>query len=571
MRHLRNILPALLTAALISIACTKVQEYDGPGKGRVTLKMSCLGMRPSSKAFSEQASLGSLTVIVFDESGCYVESAAAQSLTPGQGTDGLETSFEATLTATSNPVALHLVANYDTGNIPFGLEGELLGTMTTSSGQEAYWQRVSLPGGIPSDGTTPAALKRMPLVRNFASVTVTDEAEGFTMTGYALTNMPDRGSVAPHTENGGFAPFSGETCPSYQILNASGYHGWTPAGAQLTNNAETGFAFGNQTIYTYEHPYTANKDTYSCLLIKGHKGSSATDVYYKVDLIRPLTGGRVEYYDIIRNIAYNVTITSVSGAGYATPGEAMSSPAGNNLSGSITTDEMSNISDGVGQLFVSDTSLEFVTSDPLVLKYKWVPDLVNASSVTRNDLVTVDAPAGAVLSTAGVRASSDTDGWRSVTLTPNAIGALSRSQDITLSTNTGLTKTIHLNLRPKYNMTVSVNPTTVPATAGASLDIQVTIPAGIGRSAFPLEFMVGSDANTIYPDPSAESMPVIIKTPYYGFKKNVNWGDYETVSERDGHYIFTCHMLTNKDESATTVRVREYHFNDGTYSFINQL
>ena len=249
----------------------------------------------------------------------------------------------------------------------------------------------------------------------------------------------------------------------------------------------------------------------------------------------------------------------------------MAAPAGNNLSGSITTDEMSNISDGVGQLFVSDTSLEFVTADPLTLRYKWVPDLVNASSTTRNDLVTVDAPAGAVLSTAGVRASSDTDGWRSVTLTPNAIGALSRSQDITLSTNTGLTKTIHLNLRPKYNMTVSVNPSSVPATAGAALDIYVTIPAGIGRSAFPLEFMVGTDTNTLYPDPATESMPVIIKTPYYGFKKNVNWGDYETVSERDGHYTFTCHMLTNKDESATTVRVREYHFNDGTYSFINQL
>lgn len=199
----------ILAAALSLASCTDKEPLKNLPEGMATLRMGFVSELPGTRSFGPTASISELHVIVFDESGCYSESAEAENLTPGQGADGRETKFDVTLTATSNPVTLHFIAGADPGNIPFGVESEILGAITTSGGGDAYWQRIDLADGIPSDGTTPATLKRIPLVRNFAAISVTSTATGFTFSGYALTNIPDRGSVAPHTASGGFAPFTG--------------------------------------------------------------------------------------------------------------------------------------------------------------------------------------------------------------------------------------------------------------------------------------------------------------------------------------------------------------------------
>ncbi len=107
---------------------------------------------------------------------------------------------------------LHLVANYDFDSNPvsYGTEYSVLRSLTVSGNQDAYWQRVELKDGIRSqeelDAMTTAelnkyhldsGLSKIPLVRNFARVHVESAAANFTLEGYALWNIPDRGCVAP--------------------------------------------------------------------------------------------------------------------------------------------------------------------------------------------------------------------------------------------------------------------------------------------------------------------------------------------------------------------------------------
>lgn len=569
MKPSSSTLPLLLSAAVLTAACVKDPAPAAPASadGTVRLTMSVMSPSPGTKAFGETAEISSLLVVVFDASGCYAGSAAAEDITPGAGG---ETAFAVTLTATSDPVTLHLVANHDPGRISFGVETEVMGRMVTSGGAEALWQRVALPGGIPADGSTPSAMTRIPLVRNFAAVSVSCTAAGFEYKGFALTNRPDRGCVAPVTGTGtGFAPYSGETAPGYDVLHASGFTGFTPAGAALEGSDGESLTFTYGTEYMYEHPYTGDPATCTSVIIRGRKEGAAKDSYYKMDIVRPSGDGPDEYYDILRNIRYALTVTNVSCDGHSTAQEAMDSPAGNNIGGSVNTDELPNISDGDGQLFVSHTELTLVSGEPVTFKYRWVPDIRNHPDAVSNGTVTVSAPAGDVLRTAAAVASSDTDGWRTVTLNPNTPSALIRTQEITVTSNTGLQKRIRLTLMRKYTMSVAVSPESVPKVIGTPVGVTVTIPAGLPESFFPLDLTVSTDGSTLYPDAAAESMPVAITTPTYGFVKSVSWSAYTAATAGRTPCTVTCRMLTNCKESATTVRVNEYHFEEASASFTN--
>ena len=125
----------------------------------------------------------SLNLLVFDQNGYLVETATAtvggstswnDTTTP---TDATKTqAFTVTLTKTSAYRAIHFVANADVSALAnFGHEDALIPSLVSTGDDDAYWQRMEFANGIASDsGTKLDNNTVVPLVRNFAKVTVTE-------------------------------------------------------------------------------------------------------------------------------------------------------------------------------------------------------------------------------------------------------------------------------------------------------------------------------------------------------------------------------------------------------------
>ena len=556
MRLIKHIFVSLCVAGALCACDSKVRL--APEKtGRITLPCSFTGL---VAAPTKSDDFSAVRVLAFDESGYLIEQVEAYGFTYGAGADGRETRFSVDLTATSEPRRLHVIAGIDIGTLPFGSETQLVRALSTTDGDTAFWQFVDLPGGI-ADDMDLSPVTRIPLVRNTAEISVVSTDDEFTLIGYKVVNVPLLGSVAAWTSGSGpFAGYRADSAPVYSALHDAGYTGTVPVGTSALES--TGWTTDPVTVY--EHPYTGDANTYTYVVLHGELTGVGHDSYYKLDLVRPLPSGANEYLDILRGIRYTMTISSMGSSGYRTEAEAVAHPAGNNVSGSVDTESLDNISDGRGQFFISTTDIVIVDDDALTFQYKFIPDVVGAPTVTANGRVSVEAPAGAVLASAASVASSDAaGGWRTVTLRPNTPEGIVYSQTIRLTTDTGLTKTIRLRLRPRYNMTVSVSPGSVDQEIGASLTATVTLPEGLPESIFPLKMVVSSDKGTVYPDSDVESMPVYVETGSFGYLKEISYSQYTA------NRTFTCALLTNKVKSAATVTVSNKYFNTGTAAFMN--
>lgn len=557
---MKRILYTVISFCVILSSCERMDLRVGAPAGGVTLKASVVGAAASA-ATKAAGDLSPVRVLAFDELGYLVEQSEAYGFTYGAGADGKETRFSVDLTATSEFRRLHFIAGYDIGAVAFGKEAQLIGALDTDNGNVAYWQYVDLPDGI-SEEMDMSVVTRLPLVRNIAQVSVESTDAAFTLYGFKVVNIPSVGGVAAWIAGTGpFAGYRSESAPDYATLNAAGYHGMTAIGGDVLTSS----GWTTDPVTVYEHPYTGDAATYTYILLHGQLDGVDHESYYKIDLVRTLGDGTNEYLDILRNINYSVTIESMGSVGYRTEAEAVSHPAGNNVSGSVDTESLDNISDGRGQLFVSDTDIIIVDNDAVTLRYRFIPDVVEAPTVTSNGSVTVTAPAGDVLESAAVVAGSDAaDGWRTVTLTPRANDGETRTQTIRLSTASGLTKNIRLRRRPRYTLSVAVSPLSVDQVINTPVTVTVTLPEGLPASVFPLTMMVSSDDGTVYPDPAGSPMPVLFGEGTYGYRLDVERSEYLAS---DG--VFTCTLLTNKVKSATTVRVSNKYFNTAGAAFGN--
>ena len=109
---------------------------------------------------------------------------------------------------------IHVIVNSPQDSYEFGDESTLISNLSVSlnsdlSGNDTYWQRVELPNII--ENTTPASLSRIPMIRNFAKITVSPDGVTvpngviFTYKGFVVMNVWNKGTVAPYQGNGDFA------------------------------------------------------------------------------------------------------------------------------------------------------------------------------------------------------------------------------------------------------------------------------------------------------------------------------------------------------------------------------
>ena len=566
----------------------------------VTLSMSVSvpGMEVATRAFGEyeytDGSHPSLWVVVFDQQGYLVEYAKAteQSLTGGSLN---ETKFSVKLHETPEPCIIHYLLNYaDNLELAYGHESSLIGGLVVGPDQDVYWQRRVLQGGINDDPTYISTnFTRIPLVRNFAKITVTEEAENFTLSGFYVLNRPKTGTVAPYS-NGAFVDYQPALVADqslYDALTGAGYVGSEPDGLEFTNTEAPAAAnFSMNPTYLYENT-AEDKNAVTTILIKGRFGSDTQDTYYKADLVtNDLVSGGTEYAHILRNFHYELNITSVIASGKDIAG-AMNAAANNNLSGAVEIKDLTNVTNGTAGIYVSFTDTTLVSTNPIVLKYKFVPDIKKPAE-TANGRVIVVAPAGNVLAKEAETGSDITSGgwsgWRTLTITPNSLPDYTKEQTIVLYDEaTKLRREVIIRLRPKLTMEVQCDPKVVDAEAGESMTLNLMFDSKLNPALFPLDFTIESQTNASsstlkqYISPAKTEVisvqtgtsivPGYAGSKSYQYVKTLSYDDYTKLSKNsDGQVIFPVAFVTNIAANASTVYVRNQYFNDADDFFLNE-
>ena len=606
----------ILFTVVMAVACTKdilpggsnVREGDP-----VKLTFSVLTPDPASvptKALGDitddQRLALNLWLFVYDSEGIFVQAAQA---TP-KSNSGDETLFDVTLDATSARCIIHFIA-YDgdagsgVGEIinnirnQFGTESsQIARQLITSDGQAAYWQRQEV-NGITED----TKFKRVPLVRNFAKVSVTSSASDFEYEGFTVVNAPDRGFVAPYT-NGTFVDYtSGESQKDFAAISVA-YGGQTPSGVVYTNPASSATVSSKNPYYLYETPNSGALKGNTFLIVKGKYNNASTSTYYKVDLVHVDEATSTNhFYDVLRNFEYKVSITAVNAAGFGDVETAAANAAGNNLSASTSTASLTQISDGVQRMQVSDIYYCYTEGGAKAeLKYKYEYSTDNGASWTKNNgLVSLSNSNATLFSVAPAIATSDEDsgdyaGWRTVTMTLNNPGAealssvihlFADSQKISAADLSGtingelLSRDVTVVLRKLYDMKVNC-PTYVKGVENTSFSCNLLIPTSINDALFPLDFQLEPASKTISPDASAaHRMPVRVgpsivtdsEETSFQFVRNLSKEEYATLGTKtvngSTYKVVPCVFQTNVAESATTIYANNKYFGTQSGTFSN--
>ena len=572
-----------------------------------------------SRAFNDDGSnIDTLCLVVFNENNYLSEVAWAYDLkyTPTDYTaaEG-EVCFKVDLKPSASTRYIHFIAyqNDDVAdteyiedelttqlnNIQYGAEATIMSALNVSGTKDAYWQRLKL-AEIRDNDETKAAMRRIPLVRNFAKITVTNSAANFAITQIAVVTPPSKGSIAPYFD-GDFAVFNDEKNPLlYETILSTGYNGYSPSDYLPNNNVlgpEVAWTENATSVstYLYERNQRTNTDKLTYLLIAGkYNGGNVT--YYKLDLVNA-NGDR---YNILRNFNYNVTITSVVGDGLSYD-DALANAPGNNISGSVEAQNFLNISDGTGQLFVSYVKKTIVSDDAVTLMYKYIPNLntdndndgnpdVNNAAVTLTPQVKTSdnvfaSKASGINGYDIVQSSTDETGenagWRTITIKPNKPGDNPLTQTLTLKGGS-LQRTITYTLREAYNLIAQCTEE-VSDEMNSEMEVYIYIPTDLPDYIFPLTFFIEADKRSIYPDAAKDNNNMYTSfgpsnnehrtENTFGFDKELSLSDYDKLEPETINGVtykkITCHFLTNIDESASDIYVYNELFNLGLCSFTN--
>ncbi len=599
-------------AALLPAGCS--QEEIAPLSGRddgsgdsftVTVGIAVPQMEAASRGIpGDRPGNGlKLTLLEFSKGGDAASSFLthvyeAETLTPTNVDNGGIVKFKVTLMKTQEPRVLHLMVSDNFVSPGYGSEASLLPAIavgrSNNVAQEAYWGRVVFDNGY---ATAPDAdgkqnllpevvtkLTDVPVIRNFAKISVTNTASNFELYGFELVNVPTSGTIAPFNTETSQIPqllAAGGTMLSYDEAHA-GYKGVLPPGITFANTADVAKKWDtaedtdrpldrNLPRYIYEHPFESTRRTY--MIVKGLY-NSGSPTYYKVDLGNIGEDSSFKFYDLLRNYNYNVIINKVTAEGAATVADAINGHVSNNLSASVETSAMPQVSDGDNMLMVNTTShIITYVGQQVEIRYQYIKNINNASAkVVDNNAVTVT---GKNTSNDVISSFTETDegDWHVIRITPNAPDITDKRHTIRITDGKGLERVITLLLRMPYEFASEADvyagannnrPTdstqgVVPNdAAGKELTVYFDLPDGIPESVFPLQFRLEADNQNVENNPTGTLVvwtgPSLFDTskPSISYIKTVSYQEYlhkykaanpDTSTELDVNTTNTNHTI----------------------------
>lgn len=573
----------ILSLVLIALSCTDELTELKPvlDSDKVTVDFSVLIPEALSvtKAFGDNPDyVSNLYLAVFDENGFLVEYVKADPQTATANETRYK--YSVTLTLSDTKRIIHFIANAPE-TLRYGREEEVITSLYTSGTDDAYWYRKEIEKieARDSDASTLTptqetidALSDIPLVRNFAKIVVQTADCDFKLTSYAVFNTPTQGSIAAYNRSKGeFVDYPGK---SFETLigkeeDEEGYDAFVPGSAELNTEVSVN-AFKTTPAYVYERETPINNPAY--VLVYGTYGGK--NVYYKVDL-RDQSG---KYFPILRNFQYTVTINSVTREGYAKPEDAASSVGSGDISTSIETESLTNISDGEVRLSVEYTSKVLVTEDNVTLWYNF-----ETFGDAELDEVTISY-VGDALSGIGLEGSNATESSivdeepvsnakKTIVVNPAQIGAAQKTGSLLIvakyklnGTDNTIQRKVSYTLTAPYEMEIKCVPGEVDKKLNEAFDLNITIPDDLGSSMFPLAFNI--EAQNLSITPNNDNLPVssgLSNIPgsqksAFWFVKNLTKEEYDALPVVNGKRTFQCHFKTNKAESATNIYVTNPYF-----------
>lgn len=610
----------IFSCVVLASAC--IQELpdlnrDGELAGKVEIDFTVQVQDPSvaTKALAQNPTLRNLMVAVFDASGYLLEYTYATEI--DLATENVtHYPYKVALTQSDEPRIIHFIGNAP-DKLAFGVEETVLADITSSIGKYAddgiYWCRREVPkisgtqSGADGDETSPntpiyqadiqtrAYFDNVGLIRNFSQIQLVSKTSDFTLVKYYVVGTPKEGLAAAYNyssgefvnyykgtgisgnENTGYTFNLGEAKTFAEIMDEGYNANVLPTAPRFTlaesatssnwiNNGVSAY------VYECEKPLRAEDAVY---IIAYGKYSDGEYYYYKIDM-RDENG----YFPFIRNFKYTVNITQVTRSGYDTIEKAAASNGSGDISTSLETMSLAYISDGIASLEVEYIEKYIVSSNDVSLGYEFL-DNVNTNHAGKPDKmwVVVNEAGATGAAIAAINGDSYTVGQRitvshnpdALTITPTALTDVPKSQTLTIFAqyeNEGasyiLQRTVNFIVQSKRTMVVSLEPSEVPAEAGSEFDVNISLPAGLSESIFPLEFLIESGSLSI--NPHNDHMPVRsgfslvdnTKSSFY-FVKTFEYEDYNP--ESGAINIVDCHFKTIKDQAATHIYAANPYFN----------
>ena len=498
---------------------------------------------------------------------------------------------------------------------------------------------------VPSDAAA-ESLRHVPLIRNYAKIQVTDATapeDGFELYSYSVIYYPKHGSVAPYRSNvsnikdafnfnalGDTCRFSSyERCSFKNLDEDLEYLGYLSPNVEFDHVIPTAAMFedpttsdgrvirydkndSNQGFYLYERSIPNDNLEPTFVIIRGKFGGDEY-YYYRLDLMETKVVNNqsvYQYYPIYRNFRYNIQLNRISSIGVSTPEAAAQSSGAEDISADISMKHLSDISNGQTRLVVEPFMAKTYTgpneegyyylyarffndinsSEPNVDWGAVSVELEQMEGESEDILILYDDVGNEVQSFyPASQTMGGEPGFRIVRFNTKAPGSQTKTQKIKITGRNLYTheeyplyREVEITLQKKQTMTVSCGTSELELQKGARQVVNVTIPAGLPSSMFPLEFTMEAERLTLTPDNQItnNNLPVhsgisISENEEYAGKQTIQFirtltlDEYNSLPVTDGTVTFSSYFKSNTSASATPIWVANDYFIKSYTSFTN--
>ncbi|MBR2210324.1 MAG: hypothetical protein IKG84_03280 [Bacteroidales bacterium] len=315
-----------------------------------------------------------------------------------------------------NPLPSTVTIN---GKVENATEADLMPLIYSEAGKAAYWQRVRIDGVKPNvvDGQYETStyiigydqndqpiysddedyvaapiekLHDLPLIRNFAKITITSDSDDFDITGFYLIDTPRTGAVVPYSGNDGYrtiyTKINEQTVDADDVMGSYvGYVNSRELNTTTVPAADDFFTPGTEFGYMYERSIPSNnpvfKESGALIEVTWKTGPEAADGmprYYKISFMN-----ENGYLPILRNIVYNFQVTGIKAPKHhKTPQNAYNGDWLGDISANIATSMLNEIGTQTSKIQVSQTSITSVgAAKPKSFTFAFYPD-ANGPAVT---------------------------------------------------------------------------------------------------------------------------------------------------------------------------------------------
>lgn len=538
---------------------------------------------------------------------------------------GTKGTFKALLPLTDDGRTVHIFVDPPEGYTPGASDyiDLVMENMVKDDGEGAYWQEIKLPHGIyasPTDGTKAHqdiidAFTDVQLLRNFAKIVVDGPDEGedaFVLKSWALINVPTKGYIAPYTRkfqdrdrfpegySNAFLSTPGWTASSLltQLVETDDYLGFMPPVAEGENiintafPAEGAFLANGAKAYMYERPVPDSDEKQTAVLIeieflpshglyrtKDEHGNliptedlqAANTWWYKVEVLND----EGDYVPILRNFVYKMHILGLEETGESTAQAAYDGAYYGNISASLETASLNDLSNGKSAIHVDQLDYTFIgsqSSEILLTKsgstdaavFYFTPNVENPDVVytESGDNVTISVTKVQVSGYQHSVASFRTGAGGTIYVTLAATGSTMKKSIIrvkgVVQGGKELYRDITITLMNTPTFTHGDDVTEIIGNPdisgiGKEVKLQICLPEGLGSSLFPIQVRIEAENNTL----SATSSDLAVRTGTSVFDASRNtfyyiytikYSDYCWLNSRTKTYEYR-YVFGNPDAS----------------------